>query len=119
MIFEVDNIFTYTRNASESEQAYLYNCLMYEVPSANIIERQLQKKYGKPDYRFDGIKSFYDRRYKRFLTGFLGKVCQGFIANNQPYEVWDRRTKPPQCPTSKDFELKGITLPKSALTAIL
>jgi superfamily II DNA or RNA helicase len=110
MKFIVGNVFTHTVSTSPEKLAQLNKCLTYVIPSAGIIEKRLAQKYHKPDFKFDGVKSFYDHKFARFLTGFLGMVCENFILHGLTYEVMDNRSCPAESPQTRDYSLKGIQL---------
>lgn len=97
----VENTFTKVQAGGKAKQA-IYDCLAYKVNNHEIIAR----KTGR--LRWDGIKSFFNKRKNVFLTGFVPKVCVYLRAKNIPYEIYDLRKAPSV--KLKPINLDGIAL---------
>jgi superfamily II DNA or RNA helicase len=83
----------------------IYDALAYKVKDADIIIQK--KRRFNPSYKWDGVKSFFDRRRRRFHTGFLAKVLSALREDGLNPEIIDRRLFPaPSMPVS----LHGIVL---------
>lgn len=109
--FIYDNTFTHVIGASESDNHAIYNCLSYKVKNFEAVKRRMAKT--NPRMRnWDGTKSFYDRRSKRFLSGFLPRLTSYYKSMGMPYEVIDKRANviPKSFNNDSIPELDGIEL---------
>ncbi len=88
------NNFTKVEAATESIQL-IYNLLSYQLENYDLIGRKQYARTGNKYWlKWDGIKSFYDRKTNQFLTGLLPSVVAGIRNNGIGYEVFDQRKKP-------------------------
>jgi superfamily II DNA or RNA helicase len=87
----------------------IYDALAYKVKGSEHAARYASKKWGR-HYEWDGIKSFFDKKNKYFLTGLLGVVVKALRDKGIPVEVVDGRQRPLPSPYASDFSLKGIEL---------
>jgi len=104
----VGNIMTNVETTEIFAQS-VYDALAYKVKGSEHANRYASRKWGR-HYEWDGIKSFFDKKNKYFLTGLLGTVVKALRDKGVPVEVVDARQKPPLSPHASDFKLKGIDL---------
>lgn len=108
-VLATGNVFTKVSNSTPEVDSLVRNVLSYQVENHEIINRKMQKKWHT-SRKWDGIKSFYDRRNHYFLTGFLPMVKDALCRSSIPVDYADMRVKPVSLPSMDAFQLKGITL---------
>lgn len=110
--FKIERYFTYVEVDTEEELKAIKEKISYKDPTWE--KRKWTLKY-KP--KWDGIKSVYDGRKNRFMTGLLP-----IVKNNLKIKgfAWKEviNIEPVEEPVISDFNLKGITYYDFQLDAI-
>lgn len=82
----VDNVWTKIEGATETDINAIYRALSFQVKDYKMVARRMSKH--NPRMRnWDGIKSFLDRKNKRFLSGFIPRVQAYLNSQGLRYEI--------------------------------
>lgn len=115
---EVGNVFTQIASGTEAACFTAYNALSYRVKDFMAIKKRMSKTNPRMRH-WDGTKSFFDRRSKRFMTGFLPRVLAAFKADGIPFELVSAMAKPVGAEITGEIpSLFGITLRDYQIRAI-
>lgn len=106
----VGNVFTMLSQPTEAALHTVYDCLSYKMENFDIIKKRLVKQNPRLRH-WDGTKSFYDTRNRRFLSGFLPRVADALRKDGVPFEIsYDEQRVMANWFTKDIPQLKGITL---------
>lgn len=93
LLYEHNN-FVKVEGSPESTRL-IYDLLSYQLANYEVIGRKQYARTGNKYWlKWDGIKSFYDRKQNKFLTGLLPSVTAGLRNNGINHEVLDQRRLP-------------------------
>lgn len=105
------NVFTQMTSGTEQSVHCAYRALSYQVKDWQMVKRRMMKHNPRMRH-WDGTRSFFDRRNKRFLTGLLPRVEAAFRSEGIPFTVQNAPTvQYDEKWDSKDIpSLHGVTL---------